>query len=216
MKKQLLIQILCLVSMVLGAFITKTIDNQMLTGEIVKQAEKIMGLEFTPAEADSMLAELNDNRKNFEDNRKIELKNEVCPALIFNPLPVGFEFEKGESSFKPSDLQSVKMPADKNELAFYSVRQLAELIRTKQISSIELTTFFLERLKKYDVQLACVVTLTEDLAIKQAIQADAEIKAGKYRGLLHGIPYGAKDLLAKKGYKTTWGSVPYKDRKSVV
>ena len=212
MKKQLLIQILCLVSMVLGAFITKTIDNQMLTGEIVKQAEKIMGLEFTPAEADSMLAELNDNRKNFEDNRKIELKNEVCPALIFNPLPVGFEFEKGESSFKPSDLQSVKMPADKNELAFYSVRQLAELIRTKQISSIELTTFFLERLKKYDVQLACVVTLTEDLAIKQAIQADAEIKAGKYRGLLHGIPYGAKDLLAKKGYKTTWGSVPYKDQ----
>ena len=212
MKKQLLIQILCLVSMVLGAFITKTIDNQMLTGEIVKQAEKIMGLEFTPAEADSMLAELNDNRKNFEDNRKIELKNEVCPALIFNPLPVGFEFEKGESSFKPSDLQSVKMPADKNELAFYSVRQLAELIRTKQISSIELTTFFLERLKKYDVQLQCVVTLTEDLAIQQATQADAEIKAGKYRGLLHGIPYGAKDLLAKKGYKTTWGSVPYKDQ----
>ena len=198
--------------MALGAFITKTIDNQTLTVEIVKQAEKIMGLEFTPAEADSMLAELNDNRKNFEDNRKVELKNEVCPALIFNPLPVDFEFDKGASSFKPSDLQAIKMPVDKNELAFYSVRQLAELIRTKQISSIELTKFFLERLKRYDVQLACVVTLTEDLAIQQATQADAEIKGGKYRGLLHGIPYGAKDLLAKKGYKTTWGSVPYKDQ----
>ena len=212
MKKRFLLLALCLVSMALGAFITRTIDNQILTVEIVKQAEKIMGLEFTPAEADSMLAELNDNRKNFEDNRKVELKNEVCPALIFNPLPVGFEFEKGVSSFKPSDLQVIKMPVDKNELAFYSVRQLAELIRTKQISSVELTKFFLERLKKYDVQLQCVVTLTEDLAIQQATQADAEIKAGKYRGLLHGIPYGAKDLLAKKGYKTTWGSVPYKDQ----
>ena len=212
MKKRFLLPALCLVSMALGAFITKTIDNQTLTVEIVKQAEKIMGLEFTSAEADSMLAELNDNRKNFEDNRKVELKNEVSPALIFNPLPVGFEFDKGASSFKPSDLQVIKMPVDKNELAFYSVRQLAELIRTKQISSVELTQFFLERLKKYDVQLACVVTLTEDLAIQQASQADAEIKAGKYRGLLHGIPYGAKDLLAKKGYKTTWGSVPYKDQ----
>lgn len=212
MKKRFLLPALCLISMAMGAFITKTIDNQTLTVEIVKQAEKIMGLEFTPAEADSMLAELNDNRKNFEDNRKVELKNEVSPALIFNPLPVGFEFDKSKSSFKPSDLQAIKMPSDKNELAFYSVRQLAELIRTKQISSIELTKFFLERLKKYDIQLACVVTLTEDLAIKQATQADAEIKAGKYRGLLHGIPYGAKDLLAKKGYKTTWGSVPYKNQ----
>jgi Asp-tRNA(Asn)/Glu-tRNA(Gln) amidotransferase A subunit family amidase len=212
MKKRFLLPILCLVSMAMGAFVTKTIENQILTVEIVKQAEKIIGLEFTSAEADSMLAELNDNRKNFEDNRKIELKNEVSPALIFNPLPVGFEFEKGASSFKPSDLQNIKMPIDKNELAFYSVRQLAELIRTKQISSLELTKFFLERLKKYDVQLACVVTLTEDLALKQAAQADAEIKAGKYRGLLHGIPYGAKDLLAKKGYKTTWGSVPYKEQ----
>lgn len=212
MKKRFLLPALCLLSMAMGAFVTKTIDNQMLTVEIVKQAEKIMGLEFTPAEADSMLVELNDTRKNFEDNRKVELKNEVSPALIFNPLPVGFEFDRGSSSFKPSASQTVKIPTNKDDLAFYSVRQLAELIRTKKISSIELTKFFIERLKKYDVQLACVVTLTEDLAIKQATQADAEIKAGKYRGLLHGIPYGAKDLLAKKGYKTTWGSVPYKDQ----
>ncbi len=212
MKKRFLLPALCLVSMAMGAFITKTVDNQMLSVEIVKQAEKIMGLEFTPAEADSMLVELNDSRKNFEDNRKVELKNEVSPALIFNPLPAGFEFDKVVSSFKPSDLRTIKMPTNKEDLAFYSVRQLAELIRTKQISSIELTQFFLERLKKYDTQLACVVTLTEDLAIKQATQADFEIKAGKYRGLLHGIPYGAKDLLAKKGYKTTWGSVPYKEQ----
>lgn len=212
MKKQLLIPALCLISMGLGAFITKTIDNQTLTVEMVKQAEKIMGLEFTSAEADSMLIELTDTRKNFEDIRKVELKNEVSPALLFNPLPVGFEFENGQSSFKASDLKSVMMPTDKNDLAFYNVRQLAELIRTKKISSVELTKFYLERLKKYDPQLQCVVTLTEDLALKQAVQADAEIAIGKYRGLLHGIPYGAKDLLAKKGYKTTWGSVPYKEQ----
>ena len=210
MKKQLLIPVLCIASMAFGSFITKTIENQPITVEIVKQAEKIMGLEFTSAEADSMLIELTDTRKNFEDIRKVELKNEVSPALLFNPLPVGFEFEKGQSSFKASDLKSVKMPSDKNDLAFYNVRQLAELIHTKKISSVELTKFYLERLKKYDPQLQCVVTLTEDLALKQAARADAEIATGKYRGLLHGIPYGAKDLLAKKGYKTTWGSVPYK------
>ena len=212
MKKQLLIPALCLASMALGSFITKTIEDQPLTVEIVKQAEKIMGLEFTVAEADSMLVELTDTRKNFEEIRKVELKNEVCPALLFNPLPVGFKFEKGQSSFKASDLKSVAMPTDKNDLAFYNVRQLATLIKTKKISSVELTKFYLERLKKYDPQLQCVVTLTEALALKQATQADAEIAAGKYRGLLHGIPYGAKDLLAKKGYKTTWGSVPYKEQ----
>ena len=212
MKKQLLIPALCIASMAFGSFITKTIENQPITVEIVKQAEKIMGLEFTSAEADSMLIELTDTRKNFENIRKVELKNEVSPALLFNPLPVCFEFEKGQSSFKASDSKSVKMPHDKNDLAFYNVRQLAELIHTKKISSVELTKFYLERLKKYDAQLQCVVTLTEDLALKQAARADAEIAAGKYRGLLHGIPYGAKDLLAKKGYKTTWGSVPYKDQ----
>jgi len=212
MKKQLLIPALCLASMALGSFITKTIEDQPLTVEIVKQAEKIMGLEFTVAEADSMLVELTDTRKNFEEIRKVELKNEVCPALLFNPLPVGFKFEKGQSFFKASDLKMVTMPTDKNDLAFYNVRQLAELIKTKKISSVELTKFYLERLKKYDPQLQCVVTLTEALALKQAAQADAEIAAGKYRGLLHGIPYGAKDLLAKKGYKTTWGSVPYKEQ----
>ena len=105
MKKQLLIPVLCIASMAFGSFITKTIENQPITVEIVKQAEKIMGLEFTSAEADSMLIELTDTRKNFEDIRKVELKNEVSPALLFNPLPVGFEFEKGQSSFKASDLK---------------------------------------------------------------------------------------------------------------
>ena len=212
MKKNLLIASLCLASMAFGAFITKKLENENITIDIVKKAEKIIGLEFTQAEADSMLVELNDTRKSFEEIRKVELKNEVAPALVFNPLPTGFEFEKGISYFKASSISTISLPKDKNDLAFYSVRQLAALIQSKKITSLELTKFFLERLKKYDTQLACVVTLTEDLALQQAAKADAEISAGKYKGLLHGIPYGAKDLLAKKGYKTTWGSVPYKDQ----
>lgn len=212
MKKTLLIASLCLASMAFGAFITKKLENENITIDIVKKAEKIIGLEFTQAEADSMLVELNDTRKSFEEIRKVELKNEVAPALVFNPLPTGFEFEKGTSSFKASNISTISLPKDKNDLAFYSVRQLAALIQSKKITSLELTKFFLERLKKYDTQLACLVTLTEDLALQQAAKADAEISAGKYKGLLHGIPYGAKDLLAKKGYKTTWGSVPYKDQ----
>jgi Asp-tRNA(Asn)/Glu-tRNA(Gln) amidotransferase A subunit family amidase len=103
----------------------------------------------------------------------------------------------------------VRLPANRDDLAFYSVGQLGALIKTRQITSEELTRFYLERLKRYGPKLECVVTLTEDLALQQARRADAELKAGKYRGPLHGIPYGAKDLLAVKGIPTTWGTAPF-------
>ena len=210
--KKLLLPVACLVSLGLGAFITKVVDNRPITVEVINQAEKILGLDFTDAEADSMINDLKDNRKDFESIRKIPLNNSVAPALYFNPLPVGFAFEKKYEPFKASAIGMVSLPANRDELAYYSVRELAELIRTKKISSVELTRFILDRLKKYDTKLHYAITITEDLALKQAAQADTEIKAGKYRGLLHGIPYGAKDLLAVKGYKTTWGSVPYKEQ----
>ncbi|WP_435356464.1 amidase [Emticicia sp. SJ17W-69] len=210
--KKLILPIACIISLALGAFISKVADIQPITVEVVNQAEKILGLDFSNAEADSMLVGLTNNRKDFESISKITLDNSVAPALYFNPLPIGFEFEKTYLPFKVSKINAVKLPVNRDDLAFYSVRELGELLRTKQISSLELTKFFLERLKKYDSQLHCVVSLTEDLALKQAAKADAEIKAGKYRGFLHGIPYGAKDLLAVKGYKTTWGSVAYKDQ----
>ena len=201
-----------IVTFICGAFVGKVIDGQVVTSEAIQQAEKLIGIDFTPAEADSMQENLNARLKNYEALRKISIGNEVPPALQFDPITPAFVPETGKSFFIPSKIGSVTLPKNGEELAFYSVRQLAELIRTKQISSTELTKFFLERLRKYDPQLHCVITLTEDLALQQAAAADAEIKAGKYRGLLHGIPYGAKDLLAKKGYKTTWGSVPYKEQ----
>ena len=110
------------------------------------------------------------------------------------------------------DPGKVDLPKQREKLAFYTVRQLAYLLKEQKISSVELTRFFLDRLKKYDPTLHCVINLTEELALQQAAKADAEIKAGKYRGLLHGIPYGAKDLLATKNYKTTWGAMPYQDQ----
>jgi Asp-tRNA(Asn)/Glu-tRNA(Gln) amidotransferase A subunit family amidase len=186
--------------------------EDVIKKENVIPAEKIIGMDFSDAERDSMLDELNDNLESYQKLRELNLQNSVPPALLFNPVPVGTKFEKGESHLKLSPPENKTVPDNFEALAFHSVRDLAELIRTRKVTSTQLTKMYLERLKRYDPQLHCVITLTEDLALKQAKQADAEIAAGKYRGPLHGIPYGAKDLLAVKGYKTTWGAMPYKDQ----
>lgn len=193
-------------------FISANILSQNVTKENVSNAEKIIGLEFTDAERDSMLDNLDEQLKNYENIRKIELANSVPPAIIFNPIPVGFVFPSNQKEIKFSDYSYVKLPANKNDLAFYTIGELAELIKTKQITSTELTKFFIDRLKKYDPVLHCVITLTEKRALDQAKKMDEEIAAGKYRGMLHGIPFGVKDLLATKDYKTTWGAMPYKDQ----
>jgi len=156
-----------------------------------------------------MLPGLKEQAETFEALRKFPLSNSVPPAILFNPIPVGMKFERDRKRFKTTRPGKVKLPADLNELAFYSIGQLAELIKTRQISSEKLTRFYLDRLRKYGPKLECVVTLTEDLALRQARRADEEITRGKYRGPLHGIPYGAKDLLAVKDLPTTWGAAPY-------
>ncbi|ARK10037.1 amidase [Fibrella sp. ES10-3-2-2] len=214
MHKQVRLLLICAVSFAAGAFITRYDDpKQPITAEMADVGAKLFGLSFTKAECDSMVDNLNDQRRDFETIRTVKLTNDVAPALYFNPLPTGFVMPTGASSFKASTLPGqVRMPANRDDLAFYTVAQLGELIRTKQISSEALTQFFLTRLKTYGPTLFNVITLTEELALEQARRADAELKAGKYRGPLHGIPYGAKDLLARRGYKTTWGSVPYKDQ----
>ena len=211
-KKNFIIVSLCGCSFVSGAFIAQKLENSAITVAVVKEAEKIIGLDFKDAQADSMLTGLAQHRKAYEELRKLNLNNSVVPALNFNPVPVNFVYPDKTNGFLLDKRSITTMPADKNELAFYTVRQLADLIRTKKITSVELTKFFLGRLKKYDPKLLFVVNYTENLALKQAAQADAEIKAGHYRGVLHGIPFGVKDLLSVKGYKTTWGSVPYKNQ----
>lgn len=186
--------------------------DSTITKQNIEHAEKIIGLEFTDAERDSMLDDLNSQLSDFIEMRKVELPNEIPPAITFNPIPVGFTIDSEQKELKFGDYTTTTLPENKDDLAFYSIGQLAYLIKTKQITSTELTKFFMERLKKYDPVLHCVITLTEELALEQARKADEEIAAGNYKGLLHGIPCGAKDLLAVKGYKTTWGAMLYKDQ----
>lgn len=203
---------ICSLSFVFGAFVWHQVDNSPITADVVKEAQKIIGLEFTQPQTDSMLTNLNNNVNIYQALRKLNLPNSTVPALNFNPVPVGFTNPDKTSGFKLSKIEAVKMPADKNDLAFYTVRQLSELIRTKQITSVELTQFFINRLKKYNDKLLFVVNFTEEHALKQAAQADAEIAAGKYKGVLHGIPFGVKDLLSSADSKTTYGAAPYKDQ----
>ncbi|HEX2960534.1 MAG TPA: amidase, partial [Ignavibacteriales bacterium] len=209
-KKYIYILSVSLFSFLLGAAAVKF--EGVITGPVVESAEKLIGLNFTDAERDSMLTGLNSQLKNYEEMRKVELNNSIPPAILFNPIPVGMKFETKQLPFTTSSYSNVKMPQNIENLAYYSIGELANLIKTRKVTSEALTKMYIERLKKYGPRLQCVITLTEDLALEQARRADKEIAQGKYRGLLHGIPYGAKDLLAKKGYKTTWGAAPYKDQ----
>ena len=183
-----------------------------ITTEMAGQAQKIMGLDFDRAKLDSTLENLADQLESYAKLRTVKLSNSVPPAMQFNPIPVGFQFEKTKKPFKMSNPGKVTMPKNIDDLAFYSVGQLASLVRARKVTSEQLTVMYLNRLKKYGPKLECTITLTEDLAMKLARQADQEIAKGKYRGPLHGIPFGVKDLLSVKGYRTTWGSVPYKDQ----
>ncbi len=187
-------------------------SSDSLTTEHIAVAEDIFGLEFTAAERDSMLETLRQRRQAYQRVRDFPIANSTPPALIFNPLPAGMQAPDRADSIHFSDPGSVRMPANESDLAFYTVTELAALLRSRQITSVRLTQFFLDRLRKYGPELECVITLTDSLALAQARRADEEIAAGTYRGLLHGIPYGAKDLLAVRGYKTTWGAAPYRDQ----
>lgn len=211
-SKYIVIAAACSLSFIVGGFITAQVDEEKITSAMVKHTQALLGLEFTHAETDSMLSELTDQRKNLNAIRKLEIPNSVAPALSFNPIPVGYKFPDKVNYFKIESSGSISLPADKQDLAFYNIRELAWLLKNRKITSVELTRFYLDRLKKYDPALLNVVSFTEERAMKQAAKADAEIRSGKYRGVLHGIPFGAKDLLAAKGSKTTWGSVAYKDQ----
>jgi hypothetical protein len=184
-----------------------------VTPEMIKQAEWIAGLELTDAEREETAKSVERSLHSFEALRKVELGYDVPPALAFLPSP-------GQSSAgpirrnqaTPSESHPPKRPDSDEDLAFLPVTELSALLRARLVSSAELTTLYLDRLKRFDPLLKCVVTLTEETAKKQAAKADRELAAGIYRGPLHGIPWGAKDLIAYPGYPTTWGASPFKDQ----
>jgi Asp-tRNA(Asn)/Glu-tRNA(Gln) amidotransferase A subunit family amidase len=211
-QKYLILFGTCICSFVFGAFVWHKVELNPITVDIISEAQKLIGMEFTPAQKDSMQTTLDKQARIYQELRNLKLPNSTVPALNFNPVPIGFTAQDKSNAFTLSKISGVKLPADKNELAFYTVRQLAELIRTKQITSVELTRFFLDRLKKYNSKLFFVVSFTEEHALKKAAETDAEIKAGHYRGVLHGIPFGVKDLLSSVDSKTTFGAAPYRDQ----
>ncbi len=199
-----------------GVLWAKIQDRRKLrvTREMIAEAEGVCGLEFSDDERNLMASGLDEYLKSYETLREVPVSNAVSPAIHFDPYPPGSSPPKAlpASPVEISQVETVVRPKNLDEVAFWPVTRLAELIRTKQVTSLELTNLYLSRLKKYNSKLHCVINLTEDLAQKQAKKADAEIASGRYRGPLHGIPWGAKDLLAVKGYPTTWGATPYKDR----
>ena len=184
-----------------------------ITVETIASAEEVAGLHFDQAERELMLDGLKQQEQRIEALHKVSLANSVSPAIVFHPLPPGKTISsEPRRPMVRSRVAHRAVPADIDELAFLPVTELSEMVRRRRVTSLELTQMYLARLKRYDPVLRCVISLTEDRAFKQAYAADTEIRRGRYRGPLHGIPWGAKDLLAVRGYKTTWGAGPYKDQ----
>jgi Asp-tRNA(Asn)/Glu-tRNA(Gln) amidotransferase A subunit family amidase len=187
-------------------------DLPQITADMIDNAATIAGLHIEDSQKAAMLEGLNGQRDDVLTIRKLDLTNSVAPAFLFDPVPGGMQLETARKPIQISPAPEVTFAnhgdpeANAEELAFLTLRELAELVRTRRVTSTTLTRMYLARLKRYDPTLHFVITLTEERALKQAAAADAEIAAGHYRGPLHGIPWGGKDLLAVKGYPTTWGA----------
>ncbi|MDP1844974.1 MAG: amidase [Sediminibacterium sp.] len=193
-------------------FVLNLNAQDTITKADIPAAAKLMDLSLTPMEVDTMYATgVKKNWLVIKNMHKLKLNNSAQMTLRQSHVLPGMVFSDKQEPIKWK-LPKTVMPANMNELAFYSIEQLASLIKSKKISSLQLTQFFIDRIKKYGDTLECVIAVTEEIALSQAAAADAEIAAGKYRGLLHGIPYGLKDLFSVKGTKTTWGAAPYKDQ----
>jgi len=183
-----------------------------INSRTIKMAGQIADLNLTAGECGDMVQSLRSKTADYRAVRKLKMENRQAPAFDFNCLPAGFEIRPRQEEFIAAVREPVVLPENIEDIAFWPISDLALLIKTRQISSCRLTMIYLNRLKKYGPKLKCVITLTEKLALKQAALADKEIQAGNYRGGLHGIPYGVKDLLAVPEYNTTWGAMPYKDQ----
>jgi Asp-tRNA(Asn)/Glu-tRNA(Gln) amidotransferase A subunit family amidase len=201
-----------------GVLWAKLASGAEITIEMIASAEEVAGVHFEPAEREMMLDGLKQQEQRIEALHKVSLPNSVSPAIVFDPRPPGKRIPTEKMGPMVRSRSSTASQSGKRtlgnleDLAFLPVTELSELVRLGRVTSVQLTQMYLARLKKYDPVLRCVITLTEDRALERARAADAELRRGKYRGPLHGIPWGAKDLLAVRGYKTTWGAGPYKEQ----
>ena len=185
---------------------------QRVTLDMVRDASRIAGLELDEAEEAAMVEGVNESLARIEEIRGFHIDNSVPPPMYFDPLVPGMAVDTIERPFRQDVPSDVSRPANLEDVAFWPLVRLARLIETRQVSAIELTRMYLDRLERYNPLLNCVVTLTAERALEQATRADADIAAGRYRGLLHGIPWGAKDIISARGYRTTWGAAPFQEQ----
>lgn len=197
---------------ILSFFFSCKSNETGFTKKDIKHSQNLIGLEFEKERIDTMYSYLQENKAGFDSLRKYPIPYETFPAVHFDPHPTGFQFPEKKENPDFVIPENVSLPADLEEVAFYTIPQLASLIKHRKVTSEALTRMYIDRIKRFDKKLLSVITLTEELALKQAKQADQDIAAGNYKGILHGIPYGVKDLMAVKGYPTTWGTAPYKDQ----
>jgi Asp-tRNA(Asn)/Glu-tRNA(Gln) amidotransferase A subunit family amidase len=196
-----------------GILWAKVAEGAEITASSIAAAEELAGLKFDDAERALMLESLKTQQGRIDALHKVALSNSVSPAIVFDPLPPGKVIpQTRKRPMVRSKASGRALPASDDDIAFLPVSELSEFIRRGKLKPSRLTEIYLARLKKYDPVLRCTITLTEDRARAQAKVADQEIARGRYRGPLHGIPWGAKDLLAVKGYKTTWGAGPFKEQ----
>ena len=186
--------------------------QETITTSSVATAENMFGISFSEAKRDSMLGALSSNLKVYNYIHSKNIPNDAPYPLWYNPVLPTMVVPKKQLPVHFAIPEGVAMPSDKNKLAFYSIPQLASLIKNKKISSVELTKLFIERLKKYTPILHCAIEITDTIALKQARKADADLAKGIYKSPLQGIPYGIKDLFAVEGTHTTWGTPPYKEQ----
>jgi Asp-tRNA(Asn)/Glu-tRNA(Gln) amidotransferase A subunit family amidase len=183
-----------------------------ITLRTFSEAEKLAGLRYTPQERRLVAASYGRYHPGFREARRAQLQNSEGPAGGFDPRLPGMTFETEQRPFVRSRTRAPRLPDRDDEIAFAPVTVLSRWIESRAITSERLTRIYLERLRRYDPQLHCVITLLERPALAAARRADREIAEGQYRGPLHGIPWGAKDLLDTAGVRTTWGAAPYRDR----
>ena len=185
--------------------------RETITLAMVTEALQLSGIELAEADKEAMVEAANRNLTRYKEMREVHIPNDVSPPFHFSPIVPGLKVDKTAKPFTISKVK-VKRPANLEEVAFWPVRHLAELIRTKQVSSVELTRMYLTRLHRYNATLNNVVTFLDDHGLAEAAKADAEIAKGNYKGPLHGIPWGAKDIISVKGFKTTWGAAVFKEQ----
>jgi Asp-tRNA(Asn)/Glu-tRNA(Gln) amidotransferase A subunit family amidase len=181
---------------------------------MIDQAAAMAGLTITDEQKKQLLDGVVEQRDSIRQLRDLRLPNRVAPAFSFDPVPFGMKLETAKKPAVLSTAPDVSGLSLSNEekLAFATARELGELVRTRKISSVDLTKLYLSRLKRFDPQLHCVITFTEERALQQAAEADRQIAAGKHLGPLHGVPWGAKDLLSVKGYRTSWGAAGFEEQ----